>query len=171
MGVVAAITPWNFPLLLAVWKIAPALLAGNTMVLKPSPFTPLSSLKLGEVLRDVLPPGVLNVVTGGDELGAWMTGHEVPRKISFTGSVATGKYTALLLEAFGDRLLFPAEFVGRGDMSRGGLLLRAVRANAELEYTQVRGAVVHGRRPPRLEGRGRHRADDGRKASRPRLRR
>jgi acyl-CoA reductase-like NAD-dependent aldehyde dehydrogenase len=94
MGVVAAITPWNFPLLLAVWKIAPALLAGNTMVLKPSPFTPLSSLKLGEVLRDVLPPGVLNVVTGGDDLGAWMTSHDVPRKISFTGSVATGKRVA-----------------------------------------------------------------------------
>jgi acyl-CoA reductase-like NAD-dependent aldehyde dehydrogenase len=94
MGVVAAITPWNFPLLLGVWKIAPALLAGNTLVLKPSPFTPLSSLKLGEVLRDVLPPGVLNVVTGGDELGAWMTAHDVPRKISFTGSVATGKRVA-----------------------------------------------------------------------------
>lgn len=94
MGVVAAITPWNYPLLLGVWKIAPALLAGNTVVLKPSPYTPLSSLKLGEVLRDVLPPGVLNVVTGGDELGAWMTAHGVPRKISFTGSVATGKRVA-----------------------------------------------------------------------------
>ncbi|WP_245623169.1 aldehyde dehydrogenase family protein [Spirillospora albida] len=94
MGVVAAITPWNYPLLLGMWKIAPALLAGNTMVLKPSPYTPLSSLKVGEVLRDVLPPGVLNVVTGGDELGAWMTAHPVPRKISFTGSVETGKRVA-----------------------------------------------------------------------------
>jgi acyl-CoA reductase-like NAD-dependent aldehyde dehydrogenase len=94
MGVVAAITPWNFPLLLAIWKLAPALLAGNTMVLKPSPFTPLSSLRLGEALRDVFPPGVFNVVSGGDELGAWMTGHPVPRKISFTGSVATGKAVA-----------------------------------------------------------------------------
>ena len=94
LGVVAAITPWNFPLILASWKIAPALLAGNTMVLKPSPFTPLSTLKLGEVLRSVLPPGVLNVVTGGDDLGAWMTNHPVPRKISFTGSVATGKKVA-----------------------------------------------------------------------------
>ncbi|GAA1563187.1 aldehyde dehydrogenase family protein [Actinomadura kijaniata] len=94
MGVVAAITPWNYPLLLAIWKLAPALRAGNTMVLKPSPFTPLSSLRLGEVLRDVLPPGVLNVVSGGDDLGAWMTGHPVPRKISFTGSVATGKRVA-----------------------------------------------------------------------------
>jgi acyl-CoA reductase-like NAD-dependent aldehyde dehydrogenase len=94
LGVVAAITPWNFPLILASWKIAPALLAGNTMVLKPSPFTPLTTLKLGELLSSVLPPGVLNVVSGGDELGRWMTAHPVPRKISFTGSVATGKHVA-----------------------------------------------------------------------------
>jgi acyl-CoA reductase-like NAD-dependent aldehyde dehydrogenase len=94
LGVVAAITPWNYPLLLAIWKIAPALLAGNTVVVKPSPFTPLTTLKLGELLRDVLPPGVVNVVSGGDELGAWMTAHPVPRKISFTGSVETGKKVA-----------------------------------------------------------------------------
>ena len=63
-------------------------------MLKPSPYTPLTTLKLGEMLRDVLPPGVLNVVCGGDELGAWMTEHPIPRKISFTGSVATGKKVA-----------------------------------------------------------------------------
>lgn len=95
LGVVAAITPWNFPLTLAAWKIAPALAAGNTMVLKPSPFTPLSSLVMGSVFARVLPPGVLNVVTGGDELGPWMTSHPVPRKISFTGSVATGRRVAI----------------------------------------------------------------------------
>jgi acyl-CoA reductase-like NAD-dependent aldehyde dehydrogenase len=95
LGVVAAITPWNFPLTLAFWKIAPALLAGNTLVLKPSPFTPLTTLKVGEMLRDVFPPGVVNIVSGGDELGAWMTSHPVPRKISFTGSVQTGKKVAL----------------------------------------------------------------------------
>ena len=95
VGVVAAITPWNFPLTLAFWKIAPALLAGNTLVLKPSPFTPLTTLKVAELLRDVLPPGVLNVVSGGDELGAWMTGHAVPRKVSFTGSIETGKKVAI----------------------------------------------------------------------------
>ena len=94
LGVVGAITPWNYPVMLAVWKIAPALLAGNTVVIKPSPFTPLSTLRLGEILRDVLPPGVLNVVSGGDDLGAWITQHPVPRKISFTGSVATGKRVA-----------------------------------------------------------------------------
>jgi acyl-CoA reductase-like NAD-dependent aldehyde dehydrogenase len=94
VGVVAAITPWNFPLTLAFWKIAPALLAGNTLVLKPSPFTPLTTLKVAEILRGVMPPGVLNVVSGGDQLGAWMTGHPVPRKISFTGSIETGKKVA-----------------------------------------------------------------------------
>jgi acyl-CoA reductase-like NAD-dependent aldehyde dehydrogenase len=95
VGVVAGITPWNFPLTLAFWKIAPALLAGNTLVLKPSPFTPLSTLKVAEILRGVMPPGVLNVVSGGDNLGAWMTGHPVPRKVSFTGSVETGKKVAI----------------------------------------------------------------------------
>ena len=91
LGVVGAITPWNFPVLLAIWKIAPALVAGNTMVLKPSPWTPLCTLKLGEVLRDILPPGVLNVVAGGNDLGAWLTQHPDVNKISFTGSTATGR--------------------------------------------------------------------------------
>jgi acyl-CoA reductase-like NAD-dependent aldehyde dehydrogenase len=94
LGVVAAITPWNYPLMLAIWKIGPALLAGNTVVIKPSPFTPITTLMLGEILRDLVPPGVLNVVSGGDELGAWMTNHPIPRKISFTGSVETGKKVA-----------------------------------------------------------------------------
>ncbi len=94
LGVVGAITPWNFPLMLGVWKIAPALLAGNTVVIKPSPFTPLTTLALGEILRGVLPPGVLNVVSGGDDLGAQITAHPAVRKVSFTGSVATGKKVA-----------------------------------------------------------------------------
>lgn len=91
LGVVGAITPWNFPVLLAIWKIAPALVAGNTMVLKPSPYTPLCSLKLGEILRDILPPGVLNIVSGGNDLGSWLTSHPDVRKISFTGSTETGR--------------------------------------------------------------------------------
>ena len=94
VGVVAAITPWNFPLSMAAWKFAPALRAGNTVVVKPSPYTPLATLRLGEVLRDALPPGVLNIVSGSDELGGWMTAHPLVRKISFTGSVATGKKVA-----------------------------------------------------------------------------
>jgi acyl-CoA reductase-like NAD-dependent aldehyde dehydrogenase len=91
LGVVAAIAPWNAPVVVAAFKIAPAMLAGNTVVLKPSPFTPLSTLLMGELLRDVFPPGVLNVVSGGDQLGRLMSQHPIPRKISFTGSVATGK--------------------------------------------------------------------------------
>ncbi|HKR89628.1 MAG TPA: aldehyde dehydrogenase family protein [Phenylobacterium sp.] len=91
IGVVGAIVPWNFPVLLAMWKIAPALLAGNTMVLKPSPFTPLCALKLGELSRDLLPPGVFNVVSGDDALGPMMTAHPGIQKISFTGSTETGK--------------------------------------------------------------------------------
>lgn len=94
LGVVAAITPWNFPLLLLGMKLAPALLAGNTIVLKPSPYTPVSTLAAGRIVAEHLPPGVLNVVSGGDELGAWMTNHPAVRKISFTGSVATGKAVA-----------------------------------------------------------------------------
>ena len=91
IGVVAGIVPWNYPVLLGLWKIAPALLTGNTMVVKPSPFTPLTMLKLGEALRAVLPPGVLNIVTGGDHLGPLVTAHPGVDKVSFTGSTATGK--------------------------------------------------------------------------------
>jgi acyl-CoA reductase-like NAD-dependent aldehyde dehydrogenase len=94
LGVVAGITPWNFPLALATWKIAPALRAGNTLVLKPSPFTPLATLAMGQALREVLPDGVLSVVTGRDPLGAAMVAHPAPRKVSFTGSTATGKKVA-----------------------------------------------------------------------------
>lgn len=91
LGVVGAIAPWNFPMTLAVWKIAPALVTGNTIVLKPSPFTPLTMLKFGELARDSLPPGVLNVISGDDALGPWMTSHPGFDKIAFTGSTATGK--------------------------------------------------------------------------------
>jgi len=91
LGVVGAIAPWNFPLALAMFKLGPALLAGNTMVLKPSPFTPLTTLKFGELAAAILPPGVLNIVTGGDALGPWMTEHPGIDKVSFTGSTATGR--------------------------------------------------------------------------------
>jgi acyl-CoA reductase-like NAD-dependent aldehyde dehydrogenase len=95
LGVVAAITPWNFPLGLAMWKIAPALRAGNTVVLKSSPFTPLASLLMGKIMGEVLPAGVVNTLSGGDALGAAMTNHPTPRKVSFTGSVAAGKKVAV----------------------------------------------------------------------------
>ncbi|MCR2799336.1 aldehyde dehydrogenase family protein [Microbacterium sp. zg-Y818] len=95
IGVIAAITPWNVPLGLAAWKFVPALLAGNTMVLKPSPFTPVATARLGELVADILPAGVLTVVTGGDELGAAMSQHPIPRKVTMTGSVATGRKVAV----------------------------------------------------------------------------
>ncbi|HTP39811.1 MAG TPA: aldehyde dehydrogenase family protein [Steroidobacteraceae bacterium] len=91
LGVVGIITPWNAPINLAAGPLAAALYTGNTVVLKPSPFTPLCCLKLGELLREAVPAGVINIVAGGDELGQWMTEHPGIDKISFTGSVATGK--------------------------------------------------------------------------------
>ncbi|WP_435080070.1 aldehyde dehydrogenase family protein, partial [Halococcus sp. AFM35] len=91
-GVIGAVVPWNFPLLIASWKLAPALAAGNTVVLKPAEQTPLSVLKVMEEIDDVLPDGVVNVVTGyGEEAGAPLTEHEDIRKVSFTGSTAVGK--------------------------------------------------------------------------------
>ena len=91
LGVVCGIVPWNFPVLLAAWKIGPALLAGNTLVLKPSPFTPLCTLRIGELIRGAFPAGVINVISGGDALGPLMTSHPGFAKISFTGSTATGR--------------------------------------------------------------------------------
>ena len=91
IGVVAAIVPWNFPVILAAFKLAPALLAGNTIVLKPAPTTPLTTLRIGELIRDVVPAGVLNVISGDDRLGPWLTGHSDIDKISFTGSTQTGR--------------------------------------------------------------------------------
>jgi acyl-CoA reductase-like NAD-dependent aldehyde dehydrogenase len=105
VGAIAAITPWNFPLGTAMAKLAPALAAGCTVVLKPSPYTPLSSLRFGELVRDVLPPGVLNVVSGNDSLGSMMTSHPLVRMISFTGSVATGKKIAVSAAADVKRVL------------------------------------------------------------------
>jgi acyl-CoA reductase-like NAD-dependent aldehyde dehydrogenase len=91
LGVVGSITPWNFPVLIAIWHIVPAIRTGNTVVIKPSPYTPLSTIRLVELLNQVLPKGVLNVVAGRDELGQMMTEHPHIQKIVFTGSCATGK--------------------------------------------------------------------------------
>ncbi|CAE6438607.1 unnamed protein product [Rhizoctonia solani] len=91
IGVCAGIIPWNFPLLIAIWKIGPPLLAGNTLVLKPSPFTPLATLQLIKDIQIVIPPGVVNVLSGDDSLGPWITSHPGIDKVSFTGSSVTGK--------------------------------------------------------------------------------
>ena len=92
VGVAGQIIPWNFPLLMAAWKIAPALACGNTVVLKPAETTPLTALKLAEVLQDAdLPPGVVNIVTGAGETGAALVEHKDVDKIAFTGSTDVGK--------------------------------------------------------------------------------
>jgi aminobutyraldehyde dehydrogenase len=91
IGVVAQIAPWNYPLMMAAWKIAPALAAGNTIVLKPSEQTPLTTLKLGKICAELFPAGVLNVVTGrGSSVGSPLINHPGVRMVSVTGSVATG---------------------------------------------------------------------------------
>lgn len=92
VGVVGAIAAWNYPLLLSIWKLAPALVAGNTVIVKPSPFTPVATLRVGELIGDIFPRGVVNVISGGDDLGRWMTAHDGIDKISFTGSIETGKH-------------------------------------------------------------------------------
>ena len=91
LGVIGAIVPWNFPLILMAFKVPAALLAGNTIVLKPAATTPLSTLKIAELVKDLAPPGVLNVIADANDLGAAITGHPDIRKISFTGSTETGK--------------------------------------------------------------------------------
>jgi acyl-CoA reductase-like NAD-dependent aldehyde dehydrogenase len=91
LGVVASITPWNWPLLIASWHIIPALRAGNTVVMKPSPFTPVATCRFVELANTILPKGVLNIVTGGPEIGAAISEHDGIAKIVFTGSTQTGK--------------------------------------------------------------------------------
>jgi acyl-CoA reductase-like NAD-dependent aldehyde dehydrogenase len=90
LGVIGAIVPWNFPMILMAFKIPPALIAGNTVVLKPSPTTPLTSLRLAQLIKDIVPAGVINIVTDANDLGAPLTAHPDVRKVSFTGSTATG---------------------------------------------------------------------------------
>lgn len=91
LGVVAGIVPWNAPIHLAINKIAPALMAGNTIVIKPAPTTPLTTLRLGELIAAVVPAGVVNIISGGAEVGQRLTTHPAVAKVSFTGSTATGK--------------------------------------------------------------------------------
>jgi acyl-CoA reductase-like NAD-dependent aldehyde dehydrogenase len=132
LGVVGAITPWNFPLLQAMWKIAPALALGNTMVLKPASVTPLTALLFAELLAEAgLPPGVFNVVPGpGALVGAAMAEHPGIDKISFTGETETGK--AILRAAAGT--------VKRVSMELGGKSPNVVFADADLEAA-ARGAI------------------------------
>ncbi len=91
LGVVGSITPWNYPLLIAIWHTMPALRSGNTVVIKPSEYTPLTTLRAAQIIDEILPPGVFNVVAGDGSLGAQMSSHPDINKIVFTGSTPTGK--------------------------------------------------------------------------------
>jgi betaine-aldehyde dehydrogenase len=94
VGVCAQVTPWNYPMMMAVWKFAPAIAAGNTVVLKPSDTTPVSTLLLAEIAADILPPGVLNVICGDRDTGRALVAHPVPAMVSITGSVRAGTEVA-----------------------------------------------------------------------------
>ena len=134
VGIVGGIAPWNYPLMMAVWKMAPALAAGNVQIIKPSEQTPLSTLRFAELAAEILPPGVLNVITGdGEPVGAGIVRHPDVRMVSLTGDVATGQ---------GDR-----------PHGRGHAQARAPRARR-----QGAGARLRRRRP----GRGRRGDQDRR---------
>ncbi|HHY65934.1 MAG TPA: gamma-aminobutyraldehyde dehydrogenase [Alicyclobacillus sp.] len=133
VGVVASIAPWNYPLLMAIWKLMPALAAGNSVVIKPAPNTPLTTLKLAAILQEAgIPDGVMNVVTGeGSTVGAWLTGHPAVNMISFTGSTQTG---AKIMQAASDT-------TKRLHLELGGKAPFIVFDDADLKAA-VQGAVV-----------------------------
>jgi aldehyde dehydrogenase (NAD+) len=133
LGVCAAIVPWNFPLLIAVWKMAPALATGNTIILKPASQTPLTALALGEIATEVgLPPGVLNVLTGpGAKLGQAIVEHPGIDKIAFTGDTSTGK--GIMRGA--------AETLKKITLELGGKSPNIVLADADIDAA-IRGATI-----------------------------
>lgn len=123
LGVVGSITPWNYPLLIGIWHVIPALLTGNTVVIKPSEMTPLTTLYFGDIAKDILPKGVLNVVAGAGEIGGAMSAHEDIAKIVFTGSTPTGK--AIMQSA--------ADSLKRLTLELGGNDAGIVLADADIE--------------------------------------
>ena len=125
IGVCAAVTPWNYPLLMAIWKIGPALAAGNALVLKPSDTTPVTTLMLAEVLAEFLPPGVLNVVCGDAGTGAKLVSHDTPQLVAITGSVRAGREVALAAAAS----------LKRAHLELGGKAPVVVFADADVEAT------------------------------------
>ncbi|CAN7496685.1 aminobutyraldehyde dehydrogenase [Devosia sp. LjRoot3] len=125
IGVIAQIAPWNYPLLMAAWKIAPAIAAGNTVVIKPSELTPLSLLALGKIFAEVLPPGVINIICGnGPDVGQKLISHDLVRMISLTGDVRTGR--AVLQAAAGP-------MIKRTHLELGGKAPVIVAADADLD--------------------------------------
>ncbi|AZG48011.1 aminobutyraldehyde dehydrogenase [Gordonia insulae] len=125
VGVIGQVTPWNYPLMMAIWKIAPAIAAGNTVVLKPSDTTPESTLVLAGLSKGILPPGVLNVVLGNGETGAAVVGHPTPRMVSITGSVRAGIAVAVAA----------AQQLKTAHLELGGKAPAVVFADADLEKT------------------------------------
>ena len=125
VGVVAQVTPWNYPLMMAIWKIGPALAAGNTIVLKPSDTTPESTLEIARIAQEILPAGVLNVVLGDASTGELMTEHRTPAMVSITGSVRAGKAVAASA----------AKNVKRSHLELGGKAPAVVFADADLPAT------------------------------------
>jgi len=132
VGVVAAIIPWNFPLLLATWKLGPALACGCTFILKPAEQTPLTALRFGELAQEAgLPPGVLNIVTGGPETGQALVKHKGVDKIAFTGSTAVGK----------EIMRTAADDLKRVTLELGGKSPNIVFADSDLD-SAVKGAIT-----------------------------
>ena len=131
IGVVGAITPWNYPFMMAIWKIAPAIAAGNAIVIKPAPNTPTTTIELAKIALECgLPAGVINVVTGGAEVGEALCTHADVRMISFTGSTRTGKRIAVLASST----------VKRVSLELGGKAPFVVFADADIEAA-ARGAI------------------------------
>ena len=167
IGVVGQVTPWNYPLMMMIWKIAPALAAGNTIVLKPSDTTPASSVLLAELCQEFLPPGVLNVVCGDRDTGRALVEHQTPQMVAITGSVRAGMAGRGLggraaqagaprarRQGAGDRLRRRRHRDGRVRHRRGGLLQR--RPGLHRRHPRARRP----RRARRLRRRP-HRAGEG----------
>lgn len=132
LGVVAAITPWNFPVILLMNKLGPALVAGNTMVVKPAPTTPLTTLLFGELCRDILPAGVVNIICDENDLGGLLTSHADVAKVAFTGSTATGSKV----------MQSAAKGIKRVTLELGGNDAAIVLDDVNVE--EVAGKVFHG---------------------------
>jgi betaine-aldehyde dehydrogenase len=148
VGVCAQITPWNYPLLMAIWKLGPALAAGCTVVLKPAPVTPLTTLKLAELIAEAgIPPGVVNIVTGGNATGQALVEHPLVRMVSFTGSTATGKQVMrtaahtlkrVHLELGGQGPVFGFRRCRRGNGGRQGCFCRHLQQRPGLHSSHPR---------------------------------
>lgn len=150
IGVVAQVTPWNYPLNMAIWKIAPALAAGNTVVLKPSETTPSTTVRLAELAAEILPPGALNVVLGDRSTGELLTEHPVPQLIAITGSVRAGRAVAESAAAQLKRVHLelggkaPAIVFSDSDLTRAVRgIAQAAYFNAGQDCTAATRVIVH----------------------------